>query len=163
MKKYRKVKIIYRIILSLLLTFIVLIITICFIIHGYINKINLVPTSDTSLSAIDSEVDQPVNYEDFIVSNEEIISELSEPENNTKVPDSPAEDIQLIEDEIRRNMEQKSTPIMEDRDVFNVLFIGSDTRKPGNYGNSDSMILISIFDLLAFNGVIPNVLLNERM
>jgi LCP family protein required for cell wall assembly len=57
---------------------------------------------------------------------------------------SQQDEILTFEENIRINMESNQTPIMQDKDVFNILLIGSDTRKVGGNGRSDAMIVISI-------------------
>jgi LCP family protein required for cell wall assembly len=41
-------------------------------------------------------------------------------------------------------MTEKSTPFLSDKDVFNVLLIGSDSRKVGGSGRSDATIIVSL-------------------
>lgn len=50
----------------------------------------------------------------------------------------------MLAEKLRANMEENQTPIMEDKDVLNILLIGSDTRKAGGNGRSDAMIIVSI-------------------
>ena len=44
------------------------------------------------------------------------------------IDDSPKSEIEALEEQIRKNMEENSTDIIYDEDVYNVLLIGSDTR-----------------------------------
>lgn len=108
------------------------------LIHSYINKMNLVSSeSDLPNQLSDNEGDSI---------DEELDSLLDQDHESgaTDITDSPEEEINYAEDKIRVNMEENKTPIIEDKDVFNILLIGSDTRKSGGRGRSDSMILISI-------------------
>lgn len=108
------------------------------LIHSYINKMNLVSSesnlpnqlSDNEGDSIDEELDSLLDQD--------------HESGATDITDSPEEEINYAEDKIRVNMEENKTPIIEDKDVFNILLIGSDTRKSGGRGRSDSMILISI-------------------
>lgn len=103
--------------------------TVYFIIHSYINKMNLVTSGDTLISqTLDTTAADEIQDEDV----------------NTSEPDSPEEDIKALEDSIRKNMEENSTPIKSDKDVLNVLLIGCDTRTAGGGGRSDAMIIVSI-------------------
>ncbi len=73
-----------------------------------------------------------------------LASEISsEPGDNTE-SDSPREEIDAFNRQVEENLSINSTPLLYDKDVFNVLLIGSDTRVAGSTGRSDSMILISI-------------------
>jgi polyisoprenyl-teichoic acid--peptidoglycan teichoic acid transferase len=124
------------------------------LIHSYINKMNLV--SSDKANAISSEND--LTQADDLQSQEEIeasgasmnnqspaTDENTENEEvNTDIPDSAEAEIAAMEDEVRKNMEENSIPIIYDKNVFNVLLIGSDNREPGSSGRSDAMILISI-------------------
>ena len=135
-KPSRKILIIVAI--SILSVAVVILLAAYFLIHSYINKMNLVSSegdltsqlSDNEGDSIDEELDSLLDqdYED----------------GATDITDSPDDEINYAEDKIRINMEENQTPIMEDKDVFNVLLIGSDTRKSGGRGRSDAMILISI-------------------
>lgn len=112
------------------------------IINNYINKMNLVNTqTEASLEAsvTDTIVESGSSSED----NPEL-GTSPESAANPQAPDSSEADISAAENIIKENMQADSTPIMEDKDVFNILFIGSDTRKSGGTGRSDAMIVISI-------------------
>lgn len=99
-------------------------------IHSYINKMNLVSTSGNIVSA--SEV-KPT---------EALVPEYEDIDPNAQ--DSPGNEVDTLEEEIKKNMEDNSTPVMYDKNVFNVLLIGCDSRKEGGAGRSDVMMLISI-------------------
>jgi LCP family protein required for cell wall assembly len=108
-------------------------------IHSYINKMNLVTASKKSNAIIAEELESEA--EDLATKLEEVEPELEE---DQETPDSPEEEISTIENEIRKNMEESSTPIVYDKEVFNVLLIGGDSREAGGTGRSDAMILVSI-------------------
>ena len=111
--------------ISILSIIFVVIVTGYFIIRSYIKKINIV-------SAIEEIYIDETQLE-------------PEPEDLTAdISDSPKEEIDLIEEQIRKNMEDNQTPIVSDDDVTNILLIGSDTRKKGGSGRSDAMIIVSI-------------------
>lgn len=57
---------------------------------------------------------------------------------------SPQQEIDNANKAIEDNLNNNSTPLLYDKDVYNILLIGSDTRVSGGTGRSDSMILISI-------------------
>lgn len=98
------------------------------IIHSYINKLNIVTASiDTEQKQIDD-----IDIEDL------------ESELDPNITDAPEEVVVSLEDEIRKNMEENSIPIMKDKNVLNVLLIGGDSRKEGGIGRSDAMIIVSI-------------------
>jgi polyisoprenyl-teichoic acid--peptidoglycan teichoic acid transferase len=90
------------------------------IINGYLNKIKYDPGVEALASEISSEPDDP-------------------PESY-----SPKTEIDAMNRQAEQNLSMSSTPILYDKDVFNVLLIGSDTRTAGGRGRSDSMILVSI-------------------
>lgn len=100
-------------------------------IRSYINKMNLVKDSDESkwTQAIPEDM---------------ILDETAEESAISNIPNSTEEEIIIIEEEIRKNMEENSIPIMYSKNVFNILLIGSDTREAGGTGRSDTMIIISI-------------------
>ena len=58
--------------------------------------------------------------------------------------DSDAEVILTVEEQLRLNMEDNSTPLMFSEDVYNILLIGNDSRDKNTLGRSDSMIIVSI-------------------
>lgn len=65
-------------------------------------------------------------------------------DSDSSGPDSPKSTIDGLNSKVEKNMKDNSTPLMYDKDVYNVLLIGSDTRVKGSSGRSDSMILVSI-------------------
>ena len=132
MKEKSKVLVSKKIKISLLIIsglFLVILFSGYLFIRGYIKKMNLVPTAE----GVSLEVD---------VYNELELD--SEPEDDLDVPESSEEEIHSVEDGIRNNMEANSTAVKYDKNVLNVLLVGSDTRKAGGRGRSDAMILISI-------------------
>lgn len=88
----------------------------------YINKLNIVPETDSY----------------------EILDSIEPDDDITSKPDSPKEDIDKLEDDIRRNLEENATEIISDDNVLNILLIGTDSRTATGRGRSDSMILVSI-------------------
>ncbi len=100
-------------------------------VHNYINKLNLVSTTDQNETV--AEQDNEPKSEDLI----------TEDEDNTG-DDAPEDEIKTLEDKIRSNMEENKTELMNDKDVFNILLIGSDNRIATDTGRSDAMILVSI-------------------
>jgi LCP family protein required for cell wall assembly len=96
-----------------------------FIINSYLGKIKY----DSGTAAVEP------------ISPETTIDEEPEDGNNT---DSPQAEVDDLEQRIRENLENNSTPITYDKDVFNILLIGTDDRKDDHVGRSDSIIIISI-------------------
>lgn len=72
-----------------------------------------------------------------------LTSEISTEPNDT-TSDSPQSKIDVLNSQVEENLKNDSTPLMYDKDVYNILLIGSDTRNAGGSGRSDSMILVSI-------------------
>lgn len=72
------------------------------------------------------------------------LDELDEVDASSNAVDTPKEEIDTLEEQIRKNMEENSIPIKSDKDVLNILLIGSDTRTAGKGGRSDAMIVVSV-------------------
>lgn len=123
--------------LSLLALALILSLSAYLIIRGYINKMNLVTVTDNS-----NELVTELQQDDEVVTQDD--SELADEEADSDVPDSPQDEIDSLEEATRNNMLDNSTPIRSDKNVINILLIGSDTRKSGRSGRSDAMILVSI-------------------
>lgn len=136
-KKNPPRKILFIIAISVLSIVAIIILAAYLLIHSYINKMNLVSSEGNLTDQLSS---------DNIDSIEELDPslDLEYESDSSDIKDSPDEEINSAEDKIRANMEENQTPIMQDEDVFNILLIGSDTRKSGGRGRSDAMILISI-------------------
>lgn len=126
--KSTKGKLIKKVIIAIIIVFCIICIAAYLLIRGYIHKMHLVKTSN------ESKWTQTIP-EDMILDEENEIS-------NT--PNSTDAEIITVEEEIRRNMEENSIPIMYNKNVFNILLIGSDTREAGGKGRSDTLIIISI-------------------
>ena len=119
--KWSKKKKIITIVIIILLILLLLVGAAVALIFNYISKINIVKNPDTSIAS--SIVDDDL----------------------TNKPDSPKEDIDKLNSDIKKNLEENAVPIMYDEDVLNVLVIGTDSRNPElDRGRSDSMILVSI-------------------
>jgi LCP family protein required for cell wall assembly len=132
----RKIKIVLLVIAGIIL---LLFIGAYLYIHSYINKMNLVTASENAkINTTDNLV---MESKDLVEQLEEVETEL---EGDPNAADSTEQEISILESEIRTNMEASSTPIVYDRDVYNVLLIGGDSRNEGGAGRSDAMILVSI-------------------
>jgi LCP family protein required for cell wall assembly len=131
------------IVLTLLLIFAALSAAVFFIIHSYINKMNIRPASFDIGREQELVMAQQKDDTTKIDTAPEEIEAASE-EEVTGLPDSSQTQIETVEKEIRENMEKDSTSIAYDKDVFNILLIGSDSRKSGGSGRSDTMLLVSI-------------------
>lgn len=99
---------------------------------SYIGKINIVTNNVDSASNLVS---------NNVTSIEEDLDEIAE---DPTLEDTSQDEINALEEQIRQNMENNSTPIKSDKDVLNILLIGSDTRTSGKSGRSDAMIVVSI-------------------
>jgi LCP family protein required for cell wall assembly len=132
--KFHYAKVIRVIVLSAVIVIVVLFISLYMIIHNYINKLNFAETPKEVPFVQSIEIEQ----------GDEIRNDIELEEGLSDAVDSPEKDILSLEEKIRLNMEENSTPIIYDEDVFNVLLIGSDTRETGDTGRSDAMIIISI-------------------
>ena len=64
--------------------------------------------------------------------------------DTTTSSNSPQSDVNSLESQIEANLKNQSTPIAYDKDVFNILLIGTDTRTGTGPCRSDSMIILSI-------------------
>lgn len=114
----------------IVLVILVLISTSYIFIKSYITKMNIISTKELE-EGEGSDI-------------EGAIEEVIDSEEISEGPDSKQEEINLIEDGIRSNMENNSTPIISDKNVYNILLIGSDTRSKDDRGRSDAMIIVSI-------------------
>jgi LCP family protein required for cell wall assembly len=65
-------------------------------------------------------------------------------DDTTTSSNSPQSDINSLDSQIEANLKNQSTPIAYDKDVFNILLIGTDTRTGTGPCRSDSMIILSI-------------------
>ena len=137
--KTRKVVIVLLVSIFIIL---LLLLTSYWLVHSYINKMNLVSklenadlhtTTEAVVDSIDKEPEELETLED-----------VNSDSTDSDVPDSPVDEIATIEDNIRNNLEESSSLILYDKNVFNILLIGSDTRLSGGAGRSDAMILVSI-------------------
>lgn len=121
---------------------VVIMLTIYLFARSYIYKMNLVSTK--SKGEVQTEIEPSDTLTDVSLTDELEDPEAIDPEELTDEPDSPQEEIDLLEQQIIQNMESHSEAIKYDKDVFNILLIGSDTRTTGKAGRSDAMILVSL-------------------
>ncbi len=130
-------------VLLLLLLASVLLAAAFFAIHSYIHKMNIRPaSSDMGLRLEESSGQQWDDRSEAEATAEDAEINSEKEENN--LPDSSQDQIDDMEEEIRTNMEKDSKSIVYDKNVFNILLIGSDSRKSGGSGRSDTMLLVSI-------------------
>lgn len=66
------------------------------------------------------------------------------PDDDASGPDSPLSEIDELNSRVESALNNKKIPLAYDKDVFNIMLIGSDTRVSGSWGRSDTMMLISI-------------------
>ncbi|TAH69164.1 MAG: LytR family transcriptional regulator [Anaerolineaceae bacterium] len=120
------------------------------LIQSYINKMNLVAIDNNDSVNIIPNAEADIIEDDLssLNKNNQVLDtedyDILEDEEATAFTDDLQKDIDLVEERIRANMEEAKTPIMEDKDVQNILLIGSDTRVTGEKGRSDAMIIISL-------------------
>lgn len=130
------------------------------VVHNYVSKMNFVELEDNGAAyakELTEEAWEEELYGDF--TGEESILEGSGEHTETEaipgedtdgeaaaddgIPSSDNE-VEELEERISRNMKDAGIPLMEDKNVLNVLLIGSDTRNTKRRGLSDAMIVISI-------------------
>ena len=127
-KMSKKKKVILIVVSSIVGLLLILLLAGYLMLRNYIGKINIVDRDDNDrVEVIDGDIEDE--------EDEEI---------DPNQTDSPEEDIKSAEEEIRKNLEENSTPIKSDEDVLNILLIGNDSRKDNTSGRSDAMILVSI-------------------
>ncbi|SHO49587.1 LCP family protein [Anaerocolumna xylanovorans] len=102
--------------------------------HSYISKLNKTPALSKD-----------------VVKEENAVTDIPKEDNGKKEDslagssaDSSAKQIASAQEAIRKNMVDKSTPVLSDKNVFNILLIGTDNRVKGENSRSDAMILVSI-------------------
>ena len=83
---------------------------------------------------------------DNSLSDDEIMKELLAEEAEPDASDSPKEEIEKLESQMQ---EQKKDPqsentLLSSEDVFNILLVGCDSRELGGFGRSDAIVLVSL-------------------
>ncbi len=131
-KLFKIIKISLLVLFGLLLT---LGITGYFILHSYINKMNLIDDSKIKLTTEINDTTVDINLDQ---ESEELIPE------GTPVINSPQEDIDQLEKAILENTMKNADVTRNSKDVYNILLIGVDSREGGSSGRSDAMIILSI-------------------
>ncbi|MCM1082175.1 MAG: LCP family protein [Clostridium sp.] len=121
-KKKTPVQIILIVLIVLVSLAIITVLAAYFVFHHYYSKMNIDKGGN-------------INY---------ATTEFVEDDINPEATDSDADIIADVEEELRRNLEDKSTPIMFSEHVYNILLIGNDARDKNTLGRSDSMIILSI-------------------
>jgi LCP family protein required for cell wall assembly len=129
-------------------------------IHNMISKINIVNNTgsglaseaekDASTNSAEDGEDKKAAQADSINQKSVINSDNSQEKNadnqndedTMDLPGASQDEIADIEEIIQSNINKGD--IKYDKDVFNILLIGSDSRKTGGTGRSDAMILISV-------------------
>lgn len=122
-----------RIIVTILAAIVFLILCIFLFAHSYISKLNRTAAFSNNT----------VKESEAVITEPPAKDSGTEPDSSAE-PDSPAEQITSAENAIRKNMEDNSTAIIYDKNVFNILLIGTDNRSKGESSRSDAMILLSI-------------------
>jgi LCP family protein required for cell wall assembly len=98
------------------------------VINGYVGKVTYDPGTVTAAPEAPQDIQDTFDVPDI---------------ENAGTTDSPKTEIELLEQRIRENLENNSTPLMYDNDVFNILLVGIDTSQDSDVGNSDTMMLLS--------------------
>jgi LCP family protein required for cell wall assembly len=101
---------------------------------------NLVTSAETEYSTGSAEKHKDVASQ----AEEQTNGKTDFEDSDSSLPDSEKNEISSIENEIQNNMKKNASQVIDDKDIINVLLIGSDTRKEGGSGRSDVMMLISI-------------------
>lgn len=118
-------------------------------VHCYINQMNLVSNKGKRAAAIESFSIKDDSSENRVQNSDRIEDEaFSEEEelqgnSNSDTEEVSENEIKALENKLRENLTEEDK-ILSDKEVTNILLIGSDTRNPNQRGRSDSMILISI-------------------
>jgi LCP family protein required for cell wall assembly len=84
-------------------------------------------------------------------------------DDTTTSSNSPQSDVDSLESQIEANLKNQSTPIAYDKDVFNILLIGTDTRTGTGPCRSDSMIILSInkkSDKIVMTSILRDIYVN---
>lgn len=112
-------------------------------VHSFINKLNIVDLDDEKVISEEAFHDE---YEGMIGegASDSLNQTFADGSNGIAQSGSTGQGIEELEEMILKNMMDNSIPLMEDKDVLNVLLIGSDTRIRDRRGLSDAMIVISI-------------------
>lgn len=121
--------------ISIIAVLLILLTVVFLTINSHIDKMNLV-----SLENVDS------HDETYDINSDSLSYNNYSPDidDSPEFPNSPQDEIDLAEERIRANMEENQTPILDKKDLLNILLIGSDTRRAGGTGRSDAMIIVSI-------------------
>ncbi len=121
-------KIILTVFLVLLAFMVVAAIAILIIFHNYYEKLHY----DNGKGSVNIEA----------MTTEYVADE--DPDIDPNATETDAEVVLSYEEQLRQNLEDKSTPIKYSDDVYNILLVGHDSRYRDLLGNSDSMIVVSI-------------------
>ncbi len=135
-KRFKKIiKILSIAVLTLLILFLGFIIAAVLLFKNYLAKIDY-DRDDLSQQ----------QQAESVQSDEEIQQELLAEEPDTGESDSPVEVILQLEAQIEQQQqgEVEENEGTAEAEVFHILLVGSDSRKQGGAGRSDTMILISV-------------------
>ncbi len=127
-KKKRVGKLILTVVIVILILAVIVAIAGLLIFHNYYKKLNY----DDGKGSVDIES----------MTTEYVAEE--DPDIDPNATETDAEIVLSYEEQLRQNLEDKSTPIKYSDDVYNILLVGHDSRYRDLLGNSDSMIVVSI-------------------
>lgn len=151
MKKIiRKINRVYKIFIGILISGIILRLATDFIMeqqdkrknHDYNNLIQEEYYTDEALNE-----DNLFAYDDIYLTRSSVglgISETEKNDSDEENPDNVKTEIESMSSAQIDFKAIKDIPVMEDKNVTNILLIGSDSRNTGERGRSDAMLLLSI-------------------
>lgn len=151
MKKIiRKINRVYKIFIGILISGIILRLATDFIMeqqdkrknHDYNNLIQEEYYTDEALNE-----DNLFAYDDIYLTGSSVglgISETEKNDSDEENPDNVKTEIESMSSAQIDFKAIKDIPVMEDKNVTNILLIGSDSRNTGERGRSDAMLLLSI-------------------
>lgn len=129
-KKKSKAKIAGIVVGSILALVVVVVGASYWYIHSKYSKMNLA-TNDGS--DITQATEEELKEDDLITENGQLVN-------------SDKEEIQEVLDNVNNAVDNSTTPVAESDSVYNVMFLGGDSRNTTSRGRTDSMMLVSIND-----------------
>lgn len=115
-----------KFIIGIMFFIIVIISSLFLIFHFYFSKLNQKSVQDISFEITEEEIEEFIRIE-----------------QDENAINSSKEKILKVEEDIKNNI-NNNMEIFKDKNVMNILLVGSDTRVKGQFARSDSMIIVSI-------------------
>ncbi|CRZ34444.1 LytR family transcriptional attenuator [Herbinix hemicellulosilytica] len=116
------------------------------VIRNYIRKMNVIDRSQEDDYVYAEDYNDNIDIDENVHMIENQVSEAFQDElsiddiNVDNVSDSTDEDLNFLSEYEKI----ADIPVMKDKNVFNVLLIGSDSRDPDDRGRSDAMMVLSV-------------------